>query len=466
MNLETRNCQNCKQSFVIEPEDFAFYERMTVPPPTFCWECRMQRRFVWRNERTLYKRKCDSCGRSSLSMHHPKVPIVAYCQECWLSDKWDALSFGVEYDFSRSFFEQIRDLLLRVPRRMLFVVNSKNSPFTNYTRNAKNVYLSVSALESENIFFSKNTLRTFWACDCFDINDSENCYSAIKGDKNYNSKFLFESRNCIDCAFLYDCVNCRGCILSSNLRNKEFYVRNRPCTKEEYQKVLTSLNLGSALSTKSAELELERIKQAALHKYAQLVNAPNCSGDNIADSKNCHYCFDGRNDENLKFGFRDPGVKDSMDVVNGGPQAELFYEFIGGGGMNSRSLMFTVNADVGLDDIRYTEYCSKSSHLFACIGLRSKQYCILNKQYSKDEYESLVPKIIAHMNTQPYIDQKGRIYRYGEFFPPELSPFAYNETIAQEYFPLTKGEAEKQGYRWKDPDTQGIRDNHPPNQAS
>ncbi|MGC9603295.1 MAG: hypothetical protein ABSF47_02395, partial [Minisyncoccia bacterium] len=38
-------------------------------------------------------------------------------------------------------------------------------------------------------------------------------------------------------------------------------------------------------------------------------------------------------------------------------------------------------------------------------------------------------------------------------FPPELSPFAYNETIAQEYFPLTKGEAEKQGYRWKDPDT-------------
>jgi hypothetical protein len=39
---------------------------------------------------------------------------------------------------------------------------------------------------------------------------------------------------------------------------------------------------------------------------------------------------------------------------------------------------------------------------------------------------------------------------YGLFFPPELAPFAYNETIAQESFPLTKAEAEKKGYRWQD----------------
>jgi hypothetical protein len=54
------------------------------------------------------------------------------------------------------------------------------------------------------------------------------------------------------------------------------------------------------------------------------------------------------------------------------------------------------------------------------------------------------------MNVMPYIDTKGRTYKYGEFFPSELSPFCYNETIAQEYFPLTKIEAIKQGYKWKD----------------
>jgi hypothetical protein len=50
----------------------------------------------------------------------------------------------------------------------------------------------------------------------------------------------------------------------------------------------------------------------------------------------------------------------------------------------------------------------------------------------------------------PYIDPKGRVYEYGEFFPSELSPFAYNETITQEYYPLTKEKAESQGYKWRD----------------
>ncbi len=54
------------------------------------------------------------------------------------------------------------------------------------------------------------------------------------------------------------------------------------------------------------------------------------------------------------------------------------------------------------------------------------------------------------MNDMPYIDKEGRVYKYGEFFPSGLSPFCYNETIAQEYFPLNKEEALNQGYKWKE----------------
>src|SRR3990167_8842209 len=92
-------------------------------------------------------------------------------------------------------------------------------------------------------------------------------------------------------------------------------------------------------------------------------------------------------------------------------------------------------------DVILSEDCHNSNNLFACIGLRNKSYCILNKQYTKEEYEKLVPRIIEHMNTMPYIDKKGRVYKYGEFFTPELSPFAYNETVAQDYFPITEKEA-------------------------
>ena len=35
---ETKTCQNCKNDFIIEPDDFSFYEKMKVPAPTFCPE--------------------------------------------------------------------------------------------------------------------------------------------------------------------------------------------------------------------------------------------------------------------------------------------------------------------------------------------------------------------------------------------------------------------------------------------
>jgi hypothetical protein len=55
MKTETKTCQNCKKDFTIESEDFNFYEKIKVPPPTFCPECRIIRRMLWRNFRSLFK---------------------------------------------------------------------------------------------------------------------------------------------------------------------------------------------------------------------------------------------------------------------------------------------------------------------------------------------------------------------------------------------------------------------------
>jgi len=44
----------------------------------------------------------------------------------------------------------------------------------------------------------------------------------------------------------------------------------------------------------------------------------------------------------------------------------------------------------------------------------------------------------------------GSLREWGEFFPPSLSPFGYNETVAMEYYPLTKEEALSKGFNWSD----------------
>ena len=111
---EKRICQNCKKDFVIEIEDFKFYEKIKVPPPTFCAECRIQRRFAFRNERVLHRNKCAKTGKSVISCFSSESPFIIYDRDFWWSDGWNPLDYGKEYDFTRSFFIQFRELLEKI----------------------------------------------------------------------------------------------------------------------------------------------------------------------------------------------------------------------------------------------------------------------------------------------------------------------------------------------------------------
>ena len=131
MNEKTENkiCQNCKKEFTIESEDFNFYEKIKVPPPTFCPECRNQRRMSWRNERSLHKIKCSAPGHSEeiISMYGNVQNLTIFDNEYWWSDKWNSADYGLSYDFSKSFFIQFSELFKRIPLAALSTVNSVNS---------------------------------------------------------------------------------------------------------------------------------------------------------------------------------------------------------------------------------------------------------------------------------------------------------------------------------------------------
>jgi len=197
----TQTCQNCKKEFVIEQEDLNFYERIKVPPPTWCPECRMIRRLVWRNERSLYKRKCDLCGKDIISMYSKEAEFPVYCNDCWWSDKWDAIEYGKDYDFSINFFEQLSDLFKNIPHYNFHVVNSLGCYFINFSLNNKNCYLGASYVGCEDsaycnyVEYNKN---------CFDsvyLNNSELCYENIDGLKNFNCIYLLNCKECMNSSF-------------------------------------------------------------------------------------------------------------------------------------------------------------------------------------------------------------------------------------------------------------------------
>ncbi len=449
MNSETKNCQNCKKDFTIEPDDFSFYEKIKVPPPTFCFECRNMRRLQFRNERELYHFTCGLCGKSGISMYHKNSTFPIYCVDCWYSDKWDPADYGQEYDFSRPFFEQFKEVFMKVPRASIFHRNSINSEYANIIGESKNIYLSYSTNGAENVFYSKTVDKSKDIFDSLSVVDSNQCYEIIRGENNYNCNFLILSRNCIDSSFLFDCVDCQNCFLSVGLRNKKYIIENKQYTEKEYKEEMKKINLGSYSNIKKIkEKWFTQIKNFP-HRFAFILKSVNSAGEDLVNAKNAQMSFDSYNVENTKYIFRCFGAKDSYEG-NNIANSELIYEFAGGGANNSYNLKFSSNGVKSLTNVSYSDFCALSSDSFGCVSLNSKQYCILNKQYTKEEYEELVSKIIKHMSDTPYIDKKGRVYKYGEFIPPEISPFSYNETIAQEYYPLTKEEAINQGYKWKD----------------
>ncbi len=445
---KTKQCQNCKSKFVIEPEDFEFYKKIDVPEPTFCPDCRMQRRMVHWNLLELYKRKCDFSGKEIISIYHPDSPYKVYDQKIWWSDKWDPMEYGREYDFSKSFFEQFKELRLAIPRPHNYNKSSVNCDYCAGAYNCKDCYLCTGN-NSENCAYSvvgdsKNCFDNFW------LIKSEKCYENIFCDRNYNVYFSQHSDYCIDSAFLYDCKNCQNCFGCVNLRHKKYHIFNKPYSKKEYQKELEKYGLNSYINFEKVKSKFEEFKIGFPRRYARIYNSINVSGNDIKDSKNCHYSFyllEG-GAENCKYIWAGgKKLKDSYDIFDGGDKANLIYESVTAG-INLSKIKFSINILENVYNIEYSDSCFSSSNLFGCIGLKHKKHCILNKQYTKKEYEELIPKIKQHMNDMPYKDKKGRIYKYGEFFPIEFSVFSYNKTIAGEYFPLTKKQIEEKGYNW------------------
>ncbi len=262
--------------------------------------------------------------------------------------------------------------------------------------------------------------------------------------------FAYDLTAVINSAFMSHCVNVTDSTGGVNLRNKSYCVFNQPYSKEEYKKEIAKpeYDFGSYKTQTAFREKFNAFSKKFPCRFAGLLRTTNVTGDMIGDAKNCQECFDVySNAEDAKYLIHALTIKNSYDGYGVGVNAELLYEAVDSGIDGARYVVAVYT--YGCHDVHYTYCCHGSSHLFGCVGLRNKQYCIFNKQYSKEEYERLVPRIIEQMNAMPYRDARGRTYGYGEFFPQEISPFAYNETIAQEYVPLTEPTARELGFSWR-----------------
>lgn len=447
---EKKFCQSCKEPFEIAPDDFVFYRKMQVPPPTWCPDCRIKRRLAYYVDilkPRMYARKCDATGKNLISMYPPNTDFPVYERSYWFTDKWDPMDYGREYDFTKPFFIQFRELQRDVPRFHSYNNRSTNCEYSKALTNSSDCYLS-TGWENQDCFYT-SSMNCKECVDCWFMGDCELSYSCINCESCYNVLYSQYAYECTDSAFLYDCKNCVNCFGCVNLRNKSYYIFNKPYTKANYEKEIKKYNLKEREVVEKVKEKFESLKLQYPRVFAFTSNTEDSTGDNIADSNHSQYCFDVWGINNCKYASLSANMSDSYDCYDAGSESSLMYE-ASGSGDNLHNLAFVYFVGSGSYDSRYLDLCTNVHHCFGCVGISKKSYCIFNKQYTKQEYEKLLPKIIEHMNKMPYQDVLGRTFRFGEYFPPELSPFSYQNTSAQDFYPLVKEKAKEKGYFWED----------------
>ncbi|MDD2943649.1 MAG: hypothetical protein PHC51_11875 [bacterium] len=418
-------CTISERSFEISPAEVHFYQTLGLPLPTLCPAERHKRRISFRNFTSLYKRKCDATGQNIISMYHQDQKFPVYQKDFWWTDQWSAEDYGLDYNCEESFLKQYARLASQVPRSSLMAIQCEDCDYVNMANSSARCHLVFGCVGNEDcigghiVWNSKDCFENLYLYRC------ELCSNSIDLYCCYDLHWCQDCINCQCSMFLFNCQNCSDCFGCSGLQNAHYCFFNEQLTKEAY-------------SARLAEYYPSDTVRLAQLLRAQSMQIDNTSRDEIItgtrnESVSGRHIFDSGYVNNSSDIKRSRDMVHCQTVQDGQDCIDL--SFSGGPIKFCNECLTVSNCErvhyshllSNCSDSFYSEFCHSSSFLFGCNGLKNKSYCILNRQYSADEYEAVKKKIVESMI---------RNGEWGEFFPAEMSPFTYQESIASEYYPL------------------------------
>jgi hypothetical protein len=455
----TRTCRISWKEFIITDREVAFLTSITpsfawkkypLSLPALCPEERMRRRLSWRNSFTLYKAKCAISWKNIVSSFNSASWYLGTDQKTWWTEvEW--LDYGISFDEQESFFEQYANLIKSTPLPCLsnsYSVNI-NSDYVNGTINVKDCYLIFNSMKSEHSEYAETINKSEYIFDSSYVFESAYCHDCIGITRCHMCISVEESEDCRDSLFLYDCRWCSHCILSFGLENQSFCIRNQKVSEEEYFSFLSTMKLeDGTLNVDLLKKEFEEMRKN-VEKNDHIIGSENCSGkfikfsSNVENGKNLIGAEDTMNTWQMNY------ITRCYDCFSWGgwsissPGAESCYECmsIGSGAYGLIGCWWVWE---NTRNMYYCYSCIGCQDCLGCVWIRQKQYCIFNKQYTKKEYELLAPQIIEKM-----IEHN----EWGEYPPSIMSPFSYDETVANLEFPMTQAEAIKKWYTWSTVDS-------------
>ena len=423
MACRNPHCQG-EPDFDHTNQERRFLDEFGIDPESmvFCRQCREMRRLAWRNERNLFKRKCDHSGKEIWTTYPQNSPFKIFDKDIWWGDQWEGLDNGRDFDFNRPFFQQFYEMMLEVPRPSLVQAKNTNSHFSNDANNNNDCYQVFTSDDNVNCHYG-SFINCKDCMDCEDLHHCELCYDSIYAN---TCNYMIGSDHCVNCSNIYFCsnlVNCHNCIFCFGLRDRKNCIFNTEVSPDVFVNFILQRQLFRRRSYGKANEMFHMLLETVPRRYMYLLKTDNSSGDWLLDCKDCENCYfidNGVACSNCGLGL---DIRDCMDcwAVAYGSQKSMENQTCLRGGFN-----MVANFSNDCSSCLYIDNCQNCQDCFGCIGLKNKKHCIFNKQYSTEEYETLKAKLIEHLK---------KTKEWAQFFPFWMSTFPYNTTVADFYYP-------------------------------
>jgi len=297
-----------------------------------------------------------------------------------------------------NFIEEYEKLKKKFPRPAQIANSVENCEWADHIYSSQNCYWCFDSTEISDCLYDfggwqeKGAIDTLWnaICEnCFEVADSINsnsCYFSHYMERCYNMYYSF---NCGDC---HDCFGC------SQLMNKSFCIFNGQYTEEEYRNKLPELKKMSAEEAIAKAKEVENKFPKIQSYFSDNENSEYV--DYVYKSRNSYYCFDATLLEDCGYVTNSNESKDTWESTFC-MGVEHCCEAVDS---NECFNCFEIQDCSRCYDSAYLYHCEDTNNCFMCTNLNNAKHCILNIQYTPDEYAKKVAEIKAEIG-QKFIEQ-------------------------------------------------------------
>ncbi len=435
-----KTCQLTAQPFSISAEEADAYRRFDLPLPSICPQERHRRRLAFCSDGRFFWRQCDATGEKIFSVFPENVGFPVVSLDYWRSAQWDPLLFGGDFDYHRSFFEQYQELWSKVPRPAYTLTSVSGSAASHQCWDTKDSFMVFNALRASGSLYCAGLMDCASCVDCYHVVRCSDCYECLHCADCRSCGWSEFSTGCEDCRFVSHCTNCRYCLFCSGLEKKEYCLFNTELGKDDYEKVLHGWRFNMRQKIDYAkEVFTEFLADKPIpHIFANTLETN--SGNSLIDCRHALDCFECSDCRDIVHCAWLSGASGCLEGLGFGSRVAQCAQFVAVAN-NAQCVVNCVECWNDVEKLDYCLFCEKSSNLLACIGLKGKEYCILNKQYTKKKFTEEREKIVRHLKARGV---------WGKFFPVVFSGLAYNQTAANELMPLAKIPAQMMGFVWDD----------------